>query len=219
MNNTDAALIIRYLGEQPYESTWQRMREFTDTRTPDTDDELWLLQHPPVFTLGQASKPEHLLDPKDIPVIQTDRGGQVTYHGPGQLIVYFLIDLRRKPWGIRCLVSAIEQSVITLLSQHGINAQTKEGAPGVYIADQKIASIGLRVRRGCSYHGLSFNINMDLEPFSRINPCGYKGLQLTQLCNFVPTVRPEEVQQVLISILSKSLNNDLTFCEKNEIAL
>lgn len=217
MNNNEDALIIRSMGEQPYKCIWQRMREFTDTRMPDTHDELWLLQHPPVFTLGQASKPEHLLRPKDIPVVQTDRGGQVTYHGPGQLVVYFLIDLRRKSWGIRCLVSKIEQSVITFLAQYGIEGRIKEGAPGVYIAERKIASIGLRVRRGCTYHGLSFNIDMDLEPFSRINPCGYQGLQLTQLRDFVPSITMDEIQRVLVGILSTSLNNDLTLAKSETL--
>jgi lipoyl(octanoyl) transferase len=201
-------LIIRHLGQQDYQTTWQRMREFTDSRTENTNDELWLLEHPPVFTMGQAGKSEHLLCPGDIPVINTDRGGQVTYHGPGQLVIYFLIDLRRKTWGVKCLVSLIEQSVIDTVKQYHVDAHLQEGAPGVYVQGEKIASIGLRVRHGCTYHGLSFNIKMDLEPFLRINPCGYQGLKVTQLSHFSPSIRMEEITTNLIRILSESLNKD-----------
>lgn len=201
-------LIIRHLGLQDYQTTWQRMREFTDSRDAQTSDELWLLEHPPVFTLGQAGKPEHLLNPGTIPIIKTDRGGQVTYHGPGQLVVYFLIDLRRKPWGVKCLVSLIEQSVIALLKEYGVTAHLKEGAPGVYVDNEKIASIGLRVRHGCSYHGLSFNIKMDLMPFSLINPCGYSGLKVTQFSQFRDKITIEKVGSELTRLLSVELNKE-----------
>jgi len=211
-NNNE--LIIRQLGQQDYQTAWSHMRELTDQRTADSVDELWLLEHPPVFTLGQAGKMEHVLAPGIIPLVQTDRGGQVTYHGPGQLVVYFLIDLRRKPWGVRCLVSLIEQSVITLLQHYQINAQIKVGAPGVYVGDEKIASIGLRVRRGCTYHGLSLNIAMDLEPFSQINPCGFQGLQITQLSHFVPNINMDEVQRLLTRIINEALQNKSVSCNK-----
>src|SRR3546814_1166491 len=161
------------------------MRAFTDARNADTTDELWLLEHPPVFTQGQAGKAEHLLAPGDIPVVQADRGGQVTYHGPGQLVVYFLIDLHRRGFGIRSLVTRIEQSMIGMLDASGIAAYADPAAPGVYVDDasgtrMKIGSLGLRVRKGCTYHGLALNVAMDLEPFSRINPCGYQNLRMTQ---------------------------------------
>jgi lipoyl(octanoyl) transferase len=166
-----------------YAQTWAEMRAFTDARTHASDDELWLLQHPPVFTLGQAGRPEHILAPGAIPVVQTDRGGQVTYHGPGQLIAYLLLDLRRAGLGVKGLVHLLEQAVIDLLAEVGIEAQARPDAPGVYVAGAKIASLGLRVRRGCSYHGLALNVDMDLGPFSRINPCGYPGLAVTQLAD------------------------------------
>ncbi len=190
-------LIVRQLGEQPYLDTWQAMRELTDARTKDTPDELWLLEHPPVFTQGQAGKAEHILNPGDIPVIQTDRGGQVTYHGPGQIIAYPLIDLRRRGLSIRDIVSTLEQSVIDLLAEYNIHAAARRDAPGVYIDGAKIASIGLRVRKGCSYHGLSFNVDMDLAPFSRINPCGYENLPVTQLAAFQEDIdRPALAMQL-----------------------
>jgi len=168
-------------GLADYHDTWQAMSRFTDARDAGTPDELWLLQHPPVFTLGQAGRKEHLLAPGDIPVIQVDRGGQVTYHGPGQLVAYPLVDLRRMKLGIRDLVRRVEQSVIDLLADYGIAAARREKAPGVYVGDAKIAALGLRVRRGCTFHGLAFNIDMDLAPFQRINPCGYPGLEVTDL--------------------------------------
>ena len=174
-------LIIRNLGLVPYSTVWEHMREFTDQRDQHTADEIWLVQHPPVFTLGQAGKPEHLLHPGDIPVVQSDRGGQVTYHGPGQLIGYLLLDLRRAKLGVRQLVTLIEQSIIALLDQYGIEAAARPEAPGVYVGQAKVAALGLRVRHGCSFHGLSLNVDMDLEPFSRINPCGYPGMAVTQL--------------------------------------
>lgn len=174
-------LKIRRLGSQPYAATWQAMSAFTDNRTADTADELWLLEHDPVFTLGQAGKMEHVLAPGDIPVIPVDRGGQVTYHGPGQIVGYPLIDLRRVGVGVRELVHRIEQSLIDTLAHWNVAAARREGAPGVYVDEAKVAALGLRVRRGCSFHGLAFNVAMDLEPFHRINPCGYKGLAVTQL--------------------------------------
>lgn len=173
---------LRDLGRVEYLPTWRAMRAFTDARTAATRDEIWFLEHPPVFTLGQAAKPEHILAPGNIPVIQTDRGGQVTYHGPGQLVVYPLVDLRRLHLGVRALVSAIESSIVQTLQDFGITAQSRPSAPGVYTGDgRKLASLGLRVRRGCTYHGLAFNVAMDLEPFDRINPCGYAGLKMTQV--------------------------------------
>lgn len=174
-------LIIRDLGLRDYLPVWRNMQDFTASRTADTVDELWVVQHPPVFTQGLNGKSEHLLAPGDIPVVQIDRGGQVTYHGPGQLIVYCLLDLRRKQLGVRQLVTLLEQSVIELLDGYGIDAYSETDAPGVYVAECKLASLGLRVRRGCSYHGLSLNIDMDLSPFERINPCGYSGLRMTQM--------------------------------------
>ena len=177
----DQSLTIRWLGRQDYQTTWQAMRDFTSTRTDDTPDEVWLLEHHPVFTQGQNGKPEHVLNPGTIPIVQTDRGGQVTYHGPGQLMAYLLIDLKRKSLHVREFVTAIEDSVIAMLQQFNITAEAKRDAPGVYINGDKICSIGLRIRRGNSYHGIAFNINMDLEPFQRINPCGFSQLRMTQL--------------------------------------
>jgi len=181
-----AAPVVRHLGRVEYADTFARMRAFTDARDADTPDEIWLLEHSPVFTQGQAGKAEHLLAPGDIPVVQSDRGGQVTYHGPGQLVVYFLIDLQRRGYGIRSLVTRLEESMIAVLADYGIKAYADPEAPGVYVDDaqgrrMKIGSLGLRVRRGCTYHGLSLNVAMDLEPFGRINPCGYQGLQMTQV--------------------------------------
>ena len=176
----------RELGLVDYAETWQAMRRYTDQRTAASDDQLWLLQHHAVFTQGQAGKPEHVLTPGAIPIVQTDRGGQVTYHGPGQCVVYVLYDLRRSGQGVRWLVDVIEQSVIAALAAYGISAANRRDAPGVYVGDAKIASLGLRVRRGCSYHGVSLNVDMDTEPFSRINPCGYEGLRVTQLAQLLP---------------------------------
>jgi lipoyl(octanoyl) transferase len=175
------------LGLQPYAKVLADMHAFSAERTADTVDELWLLQHEPVFTQGQAGKAEHVLNAGDIPVIQSDRGGQVTYHGPGQLIVYFLLDVRRRDAGVRTLVDLIEQSLLRVLASYEIEGQLRKSAPGVYVADRKIAALGLRIRRGCSLHGLSFNIDMDLEPFTRINPCGYAGMECTQLRDLLPS--------------------------------
>ncbi len=172
---------VLHLGMQPFEPVYQRMRDFTRGRTAGTADELWFLEHPPVFTLGQASRPEHLLTPGDIPVVQTNRGGQVTYHGPGQLVVYCLLDLTRLGFGVRTLVTRLENALTATLASYGIDAQSKREAPGVYVGEKKIASLGLRVSRGRTYHGLALNVAMDLSPFSRINPCGYRGLVMTQV--------------------------------------
>ena len=180
------AVLQRELGLVAYEPTLQAMKDLTDSRTADDPDQLWLLQHPRVFTQGQAGKAEHLLAPGDIPVIQVDRGGQVTYHGPGQWVVYLMIDLRRRGWGVRKLVDTIERSIVLLLAEYGIDAAPRPEAPGVYVGGAKIASLGLRVRRGCSYHGLALNVDMDLEPFSRINPCGYRGLEVTSMARLLP---------------------------------
>ncbi len=194
MNNQ--SLIIRWLGRKDYQTCWQAMQTFTRERNEQTSDEIWLLEHDPVFTQGQAGKQEHLLNPGTIPVIHTDRGGQVTYHGPGQLMVYTLIDLKRKRLGIREFVSLLEQAVVDLLASYNIKAHTKCKAPGVYInknTEQKICSVGLRVKRGCSYHGIAFNIAMDLTPFTLINPCGFAGLQMTQL---IDLGGPREIRQM-----------------------
>lgn len=180
-----AAPLIRDLGLTDYTPVWHAMQSFTSTRDAGTPDELWVLQHNPVFTQGQAGKPEHVLDAHGIPVIQSDRGGQVTYHGPGQLVIYFLLDVRRRGFGVRTLVDLIEHSVIAVLGSYGIEAELREGAPGVYVKDRKIAALGLRVRKGGSLHGLSMNVDMDLTPFSYINPCGYAGMEVTQLRDLV----------------------------------
>ena len=172
---------IENLGLRPYQEIWDAMRAYTAARDATSEDQIWLVQHPPVYTQGQAGKPEHLLAPGDIPVIQIDRGGQITYHGPGQTVMYLLLDLRRAGIGIRALVSLIEESVIGYLQELGIHAQSRIDAPGVYVDGKKIASLGLRVRGGCTYHGVALNVDMDLEPFSRINPCGLVGMQMTQL--------------------------------------
>lgn len=199
------SLLIRQLGMQPYEKTWQDMQDFTDQRSEETDDELWLLQHPPVYTLGKNGKPEHILDPGDIPIVQSDRGGQVTYHGPGQIVVYALLDLNRLRIGVRELVTRLEDGVINLLDDYGIHAKARRDAPGVYVDGRKIAALGLRVRKGCSFHGLSFNVDMDLEPFSRINPCGYEGLEVTQLADLVEDLDFKDVERLLLSHLQQQI--------------
>ena len=203
--NQPGDVVIKRLGLVEYEPTWRDMQTFTDRRDAQTADEIWLLQHPPVYTLGLNGNPEHLLAPADIPVINIDRGGQVTYHGPGQLVVYPLIDLRRQSLGVRELVSALEQSIIDLATDYGIEANSRADAPGVYVDGRKLASLGLRIRRGCSYHGLAFNIDMDLEPFSRINPCGFEGLEVTQLKDLGGPSDPEQVAVELEPYLLKRL--------------
>jgi len=175
--------VIRRLGLVDYEPTWRAMQRFTDERGPQTPDEIWFLEHPPVFTLGMNASAAHVLAPGDIPVVQIDRGGQVTYHGPGQLVVYPLIDLRRAGLGIRDLVTALERSIIDLAADYGVTAEARRSAPGVYVDGRKLASVGIRVRRGASYHGLAVNVSLDLEPFGRINPCGYEGLQMTRFAD------------------------------------
>ncbi|WP_133407758.1 lipoyl(octanoyl) transferase LipB [Parashewanella tropica] len=194
----DAKLHIRYLGQQDYESVWHAMQEYTDNRDADSRDELWVVEHPPVFTQGQAGKSEHILFAGDIPVIQVDRGGQVTYHGPGQLVVYPLLDIKRLKIGVRQLVTTIEQSIVDMLKDFDVEAYPKADAPGVYVNEAKIASLGLRIRKGCSFHGLALNVNMDMEPFHRINPCGYAGLQMVQ-CHELGG--PESVEQAAESLI------------------
>ena len=197
---------IRELGEADYESTWLAMKHFTDGRDKHTHDEVWLVQHPPVFTQGQAGKAEHLLLPGDIPVVKSDRGGQVTYHGPGQLVAYLMLDVRRLGYGVRELVTRMEQCLIDLLASYGVSAAAKADAPGVYVDGAKIASLGLRIRNGCSFHGLALNVDMDLEPFRRINPCGYAGLAMTQLRDHAGPIEFAEVGARLRSQLVKHLD-------------
>lgn len=191
-------LNVRRLGRQPYLPIWHAMQAFTDARGVDTEDELWVLEHDPVFTLGQAGKPEHVLAPGDIPVVHVDRGGQVTYHGPGQIVAYPLLDLRRLRVGVREMVQRIEQAMIDTLAHWNIESGRVEGAPGVYVAGAKIGALGLRVRHGCTFHGLAFNVAMDLEPFLRINPCGYAGLKETQVVDLGGSSRLSEVGDVLV---------------------
>ncbi|NQZ29800.1 MAG: lipoyl(octanoyl) transferase LipB [Oceanospirillaceae bacterium] len=193
----NSELIIRYLGAQDYQPTWRKMQHLTDTRDRDTVDEIWLLEHEPVFTQGQAGKAEHLLNTGDIPVVQVDRGGQVTYHGPGQLIVYLMIDLRRSKIGVREIVTMMEQSIISVLAQFSVAAYAKSDAPGVYVDQTKIASLGLRVRRGCSFHGFALNLDLDTAPFLRINPCGYAGMQMSNLADFVNNLDKQLVAERL----------------------
>lgn len=197
-------LRLRRLGLADYAPVWREMQAFTDRRDEHTGDELWLVQHPPVFTQGQAGKAEHLLAPGDIPVIQVDRGGQVTYHGPGQIVAYPLIDLRRRGIGVRDFVHRIEQAIIGVLAHYGVHGERVAGAPGIYVNGDKIASLGLRVRRGCTFHGLAFNVDMDLEPFQRINPCGYAGLRVTQL-SALAQVEFSAVEDRLVANLAQQL--------------
>ncbi|TXR54245.1 lipoyl(octanoyl) transferase LipB [Reinekea thalattae] len=178
-------VVIRYLGQVPYLDTWHRMQDFTANRSSDTRDEIWLLEHEPVFTQGQSGKPEHLLNTGDIPVVNVDRGGQVTYHGPGQMIAYVLLDMKRVDSDVRKLVNALENSIIATLGSFDIQSGAKKDAPGVYVSGNKICSLGLRIKHGKSFHGLALNVNMDLEPFLRINPCGYAGLEMAQVSDFV----------------------------------
>ncbi len=208
MTPVNQPLTFEDLGTVDYESTWSAMKAFTLGRDENQEDECWFLQHNPVFTLGQAGKPEHILNPHQIPVVNTDRGGQVTYHGPGQLVAYLLVDIKRRKIGIRQLVDLIENSIIELLDGYGIVAATRKGAPGVYVDEKKIAALGLRIKQGCSYHGLSLNVDMDLEPFSYINPCGYPGMSVTQLRELLEEPQEnlfEDVQARLQSILSRPL--------------
>ncbi len=209
------SLLIRQLGQQQYEPTWRQMQQFTDQRDASTQDEIWLVEHPPVFTLGMNGKPEHLLNPGQIPVIKIDRGGQVTYHGPGQLVAYLLIDIKRRKLGIRAMVEKIEQAIIELLADYKIEARGRRDAPGVYVDDSKIAALGLRVRRGCTYHGLALNVSMDLDPFSRINPCGHKDMQVTQTADLGGPTDINAIAPGLCNHLAKQLGyNDLEFTEQ-----
>ena len=195
-------LRVRRLGLAEYQPVWRAMQAFTDQRDADTVDELWVVQHPPVFTQGQAGRAEHLLAPGDIPVVQVDRGGQVTYHGPGQVVIYPLLDMRRLGLNVRGLVQGIEQAIIELLEGYGVSGQRRSGAPGVYVGDAKIAALGLRVRKARSFHGLALNVDLDLEPFSRINPCGLQGLAVTRLCDFA-AVTTMEVEDRLVAGLAR----------------
>ena len=197
--------VFKYLGLVPYETTWRAMQRFTDERDDQTRDEIWLLEHPPVFTLGMNGKPEHVLAAGEIPVVEIDRGGQVTYHGPGQLVVYALLDLRRHKLGVRELVMALENAIINTVSAWGIKAEARRSAPGVYVAGRKLASVGLRIRRGCSYHGLAFNVGMDLQPFQRINPCGYQGLEVVDLATLGVTSTVQLVAQAMAPKLLDAL--------------
>ena len=200
-------ILVRHLGLQPYEPVSQAMHEFTDSRDDTTPDEIWLVEHLPVFTQGQAGKAEHLLMTGDIPVIQSDRGGQVTYHGPGQQVMYVLLNLKRRKLGVRELVTLLEQTVVNTLAEYGIEAHPRADAPGVYVGEMKICSLGLRIRKGCSFHGLALNINMDLTPFQRINPCGYAGMEMTQMRQWVDTATPENIRPVLLKNMLALLNN------------
>lgn len=198
-------VMIRHLGQQPYINTWRAMQEFTNTRETDTPDELWCVEHPPIFTQGQAGKPEHILNPGEIPIVETDRGGQVTYHGPGQAVIYLLVDIRRKSLGIRPFVCKIERAVIDLLADYKILGETNPQAPGVYVKGAKICSLGLRIRRGSSFHGLSLNVDMDLSPFQRINPCGMSNIKVIQMRDFVDAISLQKVHTGLIQHLCSHL--------------
>ena len=201
-------LVIREFGLQPYEPVWHAMQEFTNMRDKSTPDEIWFTEHEKVFTLGLNTAPEHLLETGDIPVVQIDRGGQVTYHGPGQLMIYPLIDLRRAGLGVRDLVTALEQSVVDLAAEYDIDAASRRDAPGVYVDGVKLASIGLRIRRGSSFHGMALNVDTDLEPFSRINPCGFKGLEVTSLARLGAESNLNAVRDRLLPHLLAHLNMD-----------
>ncbi len=200
--------VVKRLGRVDYEPTFQAMQDFTATRTAETPDELWVVEHPPVYTLGQAGKPEHILRDIGIPLVKIDRGGQVTYHGPGQVVIYLLLDLPRLKIKVRELVTTIEQAVIDLLAEYSVTAERRDGAPGVYVGDAKIAALGLRIRNGCSYHGVSLNVDMDLSPFDAINPCGYAGLQVIQTKDLnIPLTAHEageQLSQYLLQQLEKS---------------
>ena len=200
-------ILVRHLGLQPYEPVSQAMHDFTDRRDDTTPDEIWLVEHLPVFTQGQAGKAEHLLMTGDIPVIQSDRGGQVTYHGPGQQVMYVLLNLKRRKLGVRELVTLLEQTVVNTLAEYDIDAHPRADAPGVYVGERKICSLGLRIRKGCSFHGLALNINMDLAPFQRINPCGYAGMEMTQMRQWVDTATPDNIRPVLLKNFLALLNN------------
>jgi len=200
-------MMIRQLGLQDYETTWQAMQRFTLDRTPETDDQIWVVEHPPVYTLGLNGKREHLLNTGAIPVVETDRGGQVTYHGPGQLVVYPLLNLKRRELGVRPLVTLLEQTMIDTLAHYGIAAIARPEAPGVYVNGKKIGSIGIRIKNNCCYHGLSLNHAMDLTPFSYINPCGYAGLEVTQLADLGVAVDRDQLAERVLHILTEKLHS------------
>lgn len=211
-------LVVKRLGRQDYSPVWQAMHQFTNQRSEETRDEVWLVEHNPVFTQGQAGKAEHLLNTGDIPVVQSDRGGQVTYHGPGQLVVYFLINLRRKKLGVRDLVTAIEHLVINTLKAYNIDSAARPDAPGVYVDGKKICSLGLRIRKGCSFHGLALNVNMDLSPFQRINPCGYQGMEMVQVSELGGPNELATIEQQLIKELVNLLGYEqVTFSTEAEV--
>ena len=196
-------LFVRQSGLRDWQPVPDAMHQYTDQRDDQSRDEIWLVEHPPVFTQGQAGKAEHLLMPGDIPVVQSDRGGQVTYHGPGQQVMYVLIDVKRRKLGVRQLVTILEETVIATLAEFGVSARARADAPGVYVGEEKICSLGLRIRKGCSFHGLALNVAMDLSPFLRINPCGYAGMSMTQLKNFEPEVTTEQVRSPLVSAFAR----------------
>ena len=199
-------LHVHHLGLQSYDDIWNDMQQFTENRTSHTDDEIWFVQHPPVYTLGTNGKVEHIHDARAIPVIHVDRGGQVTYHGPGQLVVYVLLDIKRLNIGVRALVTQLELAVIELLSGYGIDAVARSDAPGVYVGEEKIAALGLRVRRGCCFHGLALNVDMDLSPYDQINPCGYEGLKITQMVNLVESPDIDRLADQFKTIFFHNLN-------------
>jgi lipoyl(octanoyl) transferase len=212
VNNT---LVVRHLGVQPYLTCWQQMKQYTDQRDSDAVDELWLVQHPPVFTLGQAGKEEHILDAGDIEVVRSDRGGQVTYHGPGQLVGYLLMDIKRRGLGIRRLVTDIEDLLVDVLVELGITATSDSAAHGVYVSGSKIAALGLRVRKGCTYHGFSLNVDVNLSPFSRINPCGYPGLAVVDISGLVGSVTMADVESLVIKQFADKFGYDALQCSES----
>jgi lipoyl(octanoyl) transferase len=213
------SLVIRNLGLRDYQPVLQAMQDYNASRDESSSDEFWVVEHPPVFTQGLNSQPEHLKQPGDIPVIDVDRGGQVTYHGPGQIVIYLLVDIRRKRVGVRYLVDAIEQAIIKLLADYGFAAVARKEAPGVYVNDAKVAALGLRIRNGCSYHGLALNVDMDLEPFTRINPCGYEGLAVTQLKDLGIDEDRATITEKLISKLKQELGYSNELADMSEARL
>ena len=206
-------LLVKHLGRVEYEPTWRAMQQFTESREQGSTSEAWIVEHPPVFTQGQAGKPEHLLAVSEIPVVQSDRGGQVTYHGPGQVVIYLLLNLRDTGMGIRGLVTAIEDSIIAMLADHNIDAESRRDAPGVYVDEAKIAALGLRVKRGFTYHGLSFNLDMDLSPFQQINPCGYQGLAVTQGSELGLSLSFDQAAKAILEQLCSRINHQAKVVE------
>ena len=206
-------LLVKHLGRVEYEPTWRAMQQFTESREQGSTSEAWIVEHSPVFTQGQAGKPEHLLAVSEIPVVQSDRGGQVTYHGPGQVVIYLLLNLRDTGMGIRGLVTAIEDSIIAMLADHNIDAESRRDAPGVYVDEAKIAALGLRVKRGFTYHGLSFNLDMDLSPFQQINPCGYQGLAVTQGVELGLSLSFDQAAKAILEQLCSRINHQAKVVE------